>query len=89
MVKKDRLDEALEPVSGRDAVTAKKAKTARDESIASLYLTPELKSHIRRYSAEWGASQSAVVRYALGLGFEAIRKGKKPRMETVTKAVLD
>jgi hypothetical protein len=89
VVKKDRLDEALEGVSDKDAVTAKKGKTARNESIASLYLTPELRSHIRRYAEEWGVTQSAVVRYALGLGFEAIKKGKKPRMETITKAVLD
>ena len=89
MVKKNRLDEALEGVSGRDAVTAKTGKTARAASITNLYLSPELKSHLRHYAGEWGASQSAVARYALGLGFEAIRKGKKPKMQTVTKAVLD
>ena len=84
MVKQDRMTEALGTTTDKDAVTV---KTARDESIKTLYLSPELVGWLRRYSEQWGVSESAVARYLLERGLEVVAK-KPPKMQTVTKAVL-
>jgi len=87
MAKNDRLDEALSGTTDNDATTAKTGKTARDESIATLYLNPELRSWIKRYAEEWGCSESAAARYIMQKGLAVVSK-HPPKMETVSKAVL-
>ena len=87
MGKQDRLDEALGTATDKDDVTAKTGKTARDESIKTLYLSPEIVAWIRRYSEEWGVTESAAARYIFEKGLAVVAK-KPPKMETVKKAVL-
>ena len=83
----DRMTEALGATTAKDDVTAKTGKTARDESIKTLYLSPEIVGWLRRYSQEWGCTESAAARHIIGLGLAAVAK-RPPKMETVSKAVL-
>lgn len=89
MAKENRLDEAYHAVTDEDVVTTKMASTQkRKESHANYVVSPEMRAMIRSYADEWHVSQSAVVRYVLTLGFEQVRKGKTPPLETVTKALI-
>ena len=81
---KDRMTEALGGTSDNDATTA---KTARDESIKTLYLSPEIVGWLRRYAEEWGCSESAAARYIIDRGLKAVAKNP-PKIETVSKAIL-
>jgi len=84
---KDRLTEALGATTPNDDVTAKTGKTARDESIKTLYLSPEIVAWLRRYADEWGCTESAAARYIMQKGLAVVSK-KGPPLETVSKAVL-
>ena len=81
---KDRLNEAM--ITETDE-TGKIGES--DKPVKTYYLSWELIEHIKRLQDQWNASESAVVRFLLGLGLEAVKKGKQPPMITVTKADLD
>ena len=78
------MSEALGGTTDSDAMTA---KTARDESIKTLYLSPEIVAWLRRYAEEWGCSESAAARFIISRGLKSVEK-KPPKIETVSKAVL-
>jgi hypothetical protein len=84
---KDRMTEALGAATPSGAATAKTGKTARDESMKTLYLSPEIVAWLRRYAEEWGVSESEAARYIIERGLDVVAK-KPPKMQTVTKAVL-
>ena len=76
---KDRMSEAL---TGLPDVTDKTGATGKP--VKTYYLSDELISHIKRLAQEWNTNDSAVVRWLLEFGLEAVKKGKTPPMETVT-----
>lgn len=78
---KDRLNEAMTTETDETDKTGES-----DKPVKTYYLSWELIDHIKRLQAEWNATESAVVRFLLGLGLEAVRGGKVPPMITVTKA---
>ena len=90
--KADRLDEAMTAVSDEENATnegGKRTTTDRQESIATFYLSPEIRSYLRRYAKDWQQSESAVARYVLRLGIEEVKKGRLPPMETIERAILE
>ena len=86
----DRLDEAASPVSTASAASTE-TKRARDPNIRTYYSSPEIRSRLERVQSEWGLeNESELIKWLLGYALDAVEKGKlKPKMETVTKAVLE
>jgi len=68
-------------------MSKKVGSTKRKQSLRTFYLTPEMVAALRRYSEEWGCSQSAAARFIISRGLKSVEK-KPPKIETVSKAVL-
>lgn len=81
----------LKPATGEDAVGAKKAKkgkTAGDESVSSLYLKPELRIQIRRYSTECGSLKAPLLGTPSSWASTLSRRANGPKWRLSTRAVL-
>lgn len=84
----DRLNEALTDQTDQTGQTGPTAKS--DRPIKTYYLGPELCSRLERLQAEWGIeNESALARWLLGLGLEAVAGGARPEQETVTRFKLE
>ena len=80
---KDRLNQIMAEDTGTTGATG-----TPERPIKTVYLSWPLHDRLERLVKEWGVdNESALIRWLLGLGLEAVDKGAKPR--TVTKPDFD
>ena len=80
---KDRLNEIMQDNSTTSGSTA-----TSDKPIQTVYLGWPLYEKLERLAADWGVQvDSAMIRWLLARGLEAVDAGAKP--ETVTKIDFD